>query len=221
MVLILAACIYSSDDSDTAVTWSGWVYGSPDASEDTVLAEGHVSFWVEPFDAEPVAASQPYEDYPGYWQVELLPAVAVNVRVSSDLSRPAVWAGDVPADDGSWFSGALFAADDAWLEDLFDALDGDGDLWVDGAREGGVLVLGTPATADIDCATLTVNDEAASCWVVADDGSVTRATEGLPTYFAAIAAPGDVFVRAGEAEEHYVADAGDVVFALYFFGDSS
>lgn len=219
MLLVVLACdTPEPEPPPDSVTWSGWVYASPEVGDETRLEEGFVTAWPEPFTGDPVAAEQPYADYPGYWQLEVPPSIPLNLRLSGEGIRPTVWAGDSPGASGSWFSGALFAATDAWLEDLFDAVDGDGDAWVDAARQDQVLLVGAPADDSVDCATLEVNGEPPTCWVVDADGVVSRVREGVPSLFAAAVGAGDVVVAAGDAEEHYVADGGDVVFAYFFYG---
>lgn len=223
VLLALAACETPVVD-DGSVAWSGWVFTGTDTTEAARFSEGAVTFWPAPYtDSAQVAAEQPYEDYPGYWSAALEPGAPVLVRLTSEATRPTVWAGDVPSADGTWFAGALFAVDDAWLEAAFESLGRDGDAWLARALAGEVVVLGYPANADVRCEELVVEPaEGAAvqptCWRVDDAGEVEVVVTGEVTWFAAHVPAGAVRLVVGGAAEDYVAEAGDVVMAWYLTG---
>jgi hypothetical protein len=205
------------DEVDTGtVAWSGWVYTDSDTKESSRFTTGNVTFWPDPFtEGGELAGEQAYADYPGYWQVDVPPDTAVNVRITSDDTRPTVWAGDTPSANGNWFAGALFGATDGWLEDRFDTLMGDGDVWVNTADADHVLVLGAPADDTLGCEAFTVAGAKPACWSIDEDGVATEVDTGPVTWFAVLAAPGVVSVGIGAATEEWRADGGDVVMAWY------
>ena len=99
-----------------SVSYGGWVYLGPPSSE-VVFGDGTVTF--EPTGAEPVEATQLYEGYPGYWVAEALPPrTPFQLRLEGEGAYPTVWAGDTPSANGTWLSGALFAAEYAYIDDL-------------------------------------------------------------------------------------------------------
>ncbi len=218
---LLWAC-ETPTEADSLVTWAGWVYAGPETVETARLGAGSVTFWPAPFaESEQIAAAQPYEDYVGYWSVDVPPDQPVLVRVVADELHPTVWAGDTPSADGNWFAGALFAVEDGWLEDVFDALGADGDAWVEVLTER-AIVLGYPASDAIVCEDLTVESDAGvvapSCWSVGEEGDVAEVRTGPIDWFAAQVSAGEVRVGIGGASELYVAAPGDVVMAWYLTG---
>ncbi len=212
---LLAACTSATSTADT-VAWAGWVYTDGQTVEEAKITDGAVTVWPEPPAADgQIAAAQPYPDYPGYWSADVPPSTPVNVRITAPNTRPTVWAGDTPAADGSWFSGALFGASDRWLEDVFDALLVNGDEWVAVPLRGDVLVLGQPVNDEVLCEDLLVDGVHPSCWRVGDDGAPEAVQTGPVTWFAASAAPGAVELQLGASVETWYADGGDVVMAWY------
>ena len=220
--VLLLGC-ESAVDPDADVSWSGWVYVDQDPEQ--VLTGGTVDFWVDGWSGA-VAASEPYaEDYGGFWEVLLPPAVAVNVRVAQAGGRPTWWAGDVPSTRANWFGGALFAGSDAWLAMAFSSLGEDDEAWLSAAAEG-VLVFGYPANDGLLCGDLLVGvpaaPEAPLCWVV-DESGVLRVGEAADpvSWFAAMAEPGEVVVNVAGATEVWTAEAGEVILPWYLFGGGS
>ncbi|MSQ01180.1 MAG: hypothetical protein EXR71_04700 [Myxococcales bacterium] len=225
LAVLVLGCEAVSEDDDGLVSWAGYVYMDVDAPGEARLAEGNVTFWPVPFVADAqLAGDQPYDDYPGYWEVRVMPAAATLVRITSELTRPTVWAGDAPEVDGNWLSGALFGVTDVWIEDTFDPLAGDGDAWVDIAVRGEVLVIGRPLDDTVECQHLSVIaggvEHRPTCWLQDDAGVTAAVSTGPVSWFAASASAGEVVVSWLDASEVYRADAGDVVMAWYLVGAS-
>lgn len=225
VVLLLPACTVSlaTEEDDGVVAWSGFVFSSPAVSEETYFGTGTVDFAAD--GAEPVAGEQPYvEDYPGYWAVELPASVPVVVNLDAEAAWPTVWQGVTPGTDGRWLSGALFAADVAYMTELFAALPFPmGTTPSDLDESGLVHVWGSPADTGWDCADVRVAEATPTCFAIADDGSVTRVSSGEFDWFLAVdVAPGTIVVASGlGAEAAYAAAAGSVVMAHYFYGGAS
>ncbi len=225
VVALLLGCDSVAEDDDGLVSWAGYVYMDVNAPGEERLAEGNVTFWPAPFLADAqLAAEQPYEDYAGYYEVRVEPAGSTLVRITSELTRPTVWAGDAPQVDGNWLSGALFGVTDVWIEDLFDPLMGDGDAWVDVARRDEVLVIGRPLNDAVECQHITIaaadGEHRPPCWLEDDEGVAVVVTSGPISWFASSAAPGEVVVSWLDASEAYQADGGDVIMAWYLTGPS-
>lgn len=223
MLWAVLACALE-EESDTGVSWAGWVYAGLETSDDDRLVEGAVTVWAEPFDGPQLAAAQPFEDYPGYWEAIVPPATPVNVRITSELMRPTVWAGDTPSTEGNWFGGSLYGLTDPELEDIFDALGENGDAWVAAVAAGGVVMLGSPA-AELDCASIALIDGGGSsspvrCWSADEEGGVAEVTEGAFSFFAvAVSTPGLLSLTLdGVPVESFASDAGDLVMAHYLWG---
>lgn len=221
-MLLLPACTVSlaTETDDGVVAWSGFVFSSPAVSEETYFGAGSLAFGAD--GAEPIAGEQPYaEDYPGYWAVELPPSVPVVVSLASDTAWPTIWHGVTPGTDGRWLSGALFAADVAYLTELFAALPfAMGTTPSDLGESGLVHVWGSPADTGWDCADVRVADTIPTCFAIAEDGSVTRVNSGeFDWFFAVDVPPGEIVVSSGlGAEAAYNAAAGSFVMAHYFYG---
>lgn len=222
MLLFALACDYgyftSMRDPEPLgelVSWQGYVYRDPDAADEGVLTDGELV--LTPADgAEPVAFSQLYSDYPGYWGGEIAPAIDVEIRISGPGLRPAVWSATTPGGDGLWFSGALYGMDEAWIAALFEAL---------GLQDRGeVAVWGAPADPDAwDCALVRVQDTPVSCFLIDEAGSVSVVESGPMTWFFATGLDaGEVVVDAGGARggvsHSYMAEPGDIVLAHWFWG---
>ena len=227
--MVLAALFFECEEvpeeDDGLVSWAGYVYMDVDAPGEERLGEGSVTFWPSPFAADgQLPAAQPYEDYVGYWEVRVAPAASAMVRITSDLTRPTVWAGDAPEVDGNWLSGALFGVTDVWIEATFDPLSGDGDLWVDVAERGDVLVIGRPLNDSVECQHLTVTaggvEHQPGCWLEDETGAASVVTFGPISWFASSADTGEVVVSWLDGSEVYQADAGDVIMAWYLAGAS-
>lgn len=216
--LLLCACADERGPragSDT-VSFSGWIY--PDAvavDEGEPLSDAQVAF--TPEGAEPVEATQPYADYPGYWAVDLPASAPVTIRITSDAAYPAVWAADAPAANGQWLAGTLFGADRAWIEAFFaevaeaagvelPALDGDrAHVW------------GAPLDGSAwDCAALRVAGVQPVCLGTDEDGATVVVDAGPFGSFFAFGVPaGTVPVEAPGFAEVYEAEGGDVVHAFW------
>ncbi|MDP2315320.1 MAG: hypothetical protein Q8P41_20655 [Pseudomonadota bacterium] len=203
-------------DAPTEVTYGGWVYDSP--RYEGVLALGDLTFTL-PSDVapEPVAAEQPYEGYEGYWLATLPPGVPFQLGVSSDNAYPTVWAGDSPGANGTWFVGAVFAAETTYVDALFAGLDLPEGTAPGALADGAVHLWGTAYAGEWDCSVVTVNGTAPFCYVLAEDGTLARVTTGpFDMFFAFDLAPGEIVVEDGfGGREAWTADPGDLVMAWW------
>ena len=217
LLLFLVACGAGRGQRPAAsdVTFSGWIYDSP-AYED-VLAEGALSFALP--SGSPVDTSQPYPSYPGYWSATLPASTSFSMRLTGEGAYPSVWAGDSPGADGSWLPGALFAAEQTYIDDLLLTVTEAMSPAPTALADGAVHLWGMPQDgSDWDCAEVRVAGVAPLCFVVADeDGSLTSVTEGaFDWFFAFDLAPGSVVVEDGfGGEEAWPTQAGDLVFAFW------
>lgn len=202
------------------ISWSGYVYASPDTSTGAMVEDGPVSFVVDG-EEEPVEAEQPYENYPGYWSVTLAPGVKTQIELTSAAAWPTVWRATAPETDAAWLGGALVAADTAFMDEFVGALPLGPLTSVDDLADGEVThLLGTPLDDGWDCAQVTVAGEPADCFAVGDDGTVTQVDSGSFDYFFAFnLEPGDIVVDSGlGGGDTYSTRGGDWIFALYFQG---
>lgn len=216
---MLAACVDERGPrpAEDEVEYAGYLYQGPDVSEETRLAEGSVQFLPDGADAE-IDALQPYEDYPGYWSVTLPAAVGYTLRIEAESAYPAVWAGTAPANDGSWFGGALFGGDAAQVDDFLASLG----LAVEAET---VTVIGSPWDAEAwDCAAVTISGAAPSCFLQdPETGLLSEVREGALTWFVETGVPaGDVTLDSGLGGVHtWPTIAGDIVYAFWFQGAPS
>jgi hypothetical protein len=174
---------------------------------------------------EPVLATEPYEDYPGYWSVDLPPSARFTVRLSTD--PVAVWRFWSPDRDASWFAGALFGADAVGVDALLTSL---GESVRSLPESGLATVIGAPWgalwTGDTEalwsCADIRVAGVAPVCFSVDADGVVSSVADGPLSYFVATDVPaGDVLVESGlGAEDTYPLAAGEVGMAYWFNGST-
>ncbi len=210
---LLTACVAAPADDDGLVTWAGYVYTAPQADVVYSVSEAdgaQLTFLVDG-DEEPVPATEPYADYPGYWSVALPPSVPVTVRVETD--PPAVWRFTTPAADANWFSGALFGADDASLDELLLAFGVE-------ARGPGAVVIGTPWDDGWTCEAVRVDGSVPDCFSVDESGVVSPVATGAFSYFLATGLDaGDVRVESGlGGDEVYPLSSGEVGMAFWFVG---
>ena len=229
--VVLAAGCTTPPVEDGLVTWSGYVYSAPQADAlysrfaDAATGDETVEFvpdaGAEGSAAEPVFATEPYEDYAGYWSVDLPPSTRFTVRLST--SPAAVWRFASPDRDASWFAGALFGAEAEGVDALLTLL---GDSVRAPADSGMVTVIGAPWTGDDEapwaCEDVRVAGIVPSCFRVDDEGVVTAVVDGPLSYFVATSIPaGDVRVESGlGAEETYPLVAGEVGMAYWFNGSA-
>lgn len=198
------------------VSFAGWVYESPSSTEaEAVLADATLTFDVA---GALVAAEQPYEDYPGYWAVALPSAAPFTLRIEGEGLYPSVWAGDAPRSDGSWFSGALFGAEQGFLDDWLTTLAEGTGLSIGPLGGDNSHVWGYPLDGSVwDCAAVRVADERVHCFAVQEDGTLAEVTEGpLDYFFAFDLPPGDIVVDSGlGAVEVYPTTGGELVWAFW------
>jgi hypothetical protein len=229
--LLLAASCTAAPVDDGLVTWSGYVYASPQADvlysrfADGASGDESVQFvadaGLDGAAAEPVFATEPYEDYAGYWSVDLPPSTRFTVRLST--SPAAVWRFASPDRDASWFAGALFGAEAEGVDALLTLL---GESVRAPAESGLVTVIGAPWTGDDEapwaCEDVRVAGIVPSCFRVDAEGAVTAVVDGPLSYFVATSIPaGDVRVESGlGAEETYPLVAGEVGMAYWFNGSA-
>ena len=237
--VVLAAGCAAEPLDDGLVTWSGYVYTSPQADVlfskfavgatgdetlefvATVPAEDGAEDGAGGIAAEPVLATEPYEDYPGYWSVDLPPSARFTVRLSTD--PVAVWRFWSPDRDASWFAGALFGAEADGVDALLTSL---GEVVRSPADSGLATVIGAPWAGDTEapwsCADIRVAGVAPACFSVDADGVVSSVADGPLSYFVATDLPaGDVRVESGlGAEDSYPLAAGEVGMAYWFHGST-
>lgn len=229
MILTLLACegIFEiggergpQEPDGEPISWSGYVYRSPEAGEETQLESGSV--WFSPDDGEAVEAEQLYDDYPGYWSVEIDPEVPVQIRLETETAWPTVWRATTPGAGASWLSGALFAADMEYMDAWVATLPGTGFASPGDLADGEVAHLwGSPYDSGWDAADVRVNGEPADCFTVADDGTLERVTSGELDYFTAFdLEPGEVTVESGlGGSETWNVSGGEWIFAFFFVGN--
>lgn len=195
------------------VSYGGWVYSGPPSAE-VVLADGALTFTTAEGDVE---AAQPYADYPGYWLAELPPATPFQLRLEGEGAYPTVWAGDTPGANGSWFAGAVFAAEQAYIDDLLASLD-TGMRSVGALGDGAVHLWGLPNDREAwDCAEVSVQSRGVSCYAFDDAGAIGPVSEGpFDWFFAFDLDAGEVTLDDGTGPtETWTAAPGDLVMALW------
>ncbi len=117
IVLLLTACLpepATADGEDTH-SWQGWVYADLPGEQTPGLEVGTLRLW--DMDGNLVAeGSQPDENRPAMWAVELDAATDVEVRISGPEQVTTVWRTTTPDAQAYWYSGALFAAGTATMD---------------------------------------------------------------------------------------------------------
>lgn len=226
MLWILLAC----DDErgprepSAVVEYDGYVYAGP-TSQDTFFESGTMEFQVD--EGETVAAEQPYADVPSYWRADLPSGAGYTLRLANDDSYPAVWRGQAPVNDGAWFSGALFGADRAQVDEFLAGLDTPVGTNPRSLADGQVAHLwGVPWVAEgWDCGLVRVNGAPPLCYLQDETtGALTRVESGPLTWFVALNLEGgSATVEDGTgAVEVYPFQGGDMVYAFWFStGDAS
>jgi hypothetical protein len=200
-----------------SVSYGGWVYLGPPSSE-VVFGDGTVTF--EPTGVEPVEATQLYEGYPGYWVAEALPPrTPFQLRLEGEGAYPTVWAGDTPSANGTWLSGALFAAEYAYIDDLLVTFAPPAPAAPVGAlADGAIHVWGLPNDGTAwDCANVRVQGRTPVCYLFDEAGAATLVTDGpFDWFFAFDLAPGEIVLDAGSGPiESWTAREGDLVMAFW------
>jgi hypothetical protein len=219
----LLACTISlyEEEDDGLVSWSGYVFASPEITSETVLTGGSVVAITEE-GGDLAAAENP--DYPGHWSLDELPAGGkVELMLEVEGAWPTAWRGVAPPDDGAWLTGTLFAADQPYWASLVEALA----LPViatpaDLAGEEVAHLWGSPAPGETgwDCGDIRVGGQGVRCYAADEAGAIAAVDEGTPSFFFAFdLPPGPLVVESGlGAEETYDAPAGGVVMAHWFEG---
>ncbi len=211
LVASLAGCLAAPADTAASgtIAWSGYVYTGPQDDVDYTDGDAGISFTAD--DAEPVAATAPYPDYPGYWSANVPPSTLVTVRVETD--PPAVWRVTTPDRDASWFRGALLGAEASEIDALLAGLGAP-------ARGSSAMVIGSPWDDGWDCANVRVAGTVPLCFVVDSTGVVTPVDSGDISYFVAPEVPaGAVDVESGlGGVSTYTLAEGEVGMAFWFVG---
>jgi hypothetical protein len=168
-------------------------------------------------------AEQPFPDqYPGYWGIEVPPDTPFQLTLQGDGYYPAIWAGMTPSTPGSWFSGALFAAETDYIDSLAQTLAPEAPP----LSEGGVQLWGVPLDPEAwDCAKISIQDatgtKSVSCFTLSEDGAtLTPITTGsLNWFYAAGLEPGEILLDSGIGGSYtYSAIDGSIVMAIWFVG---
>lgn len=206
-------------EAPEVVTYGGWVYDS--LLYEAVFANGTLAFDVGDdvlVEGGDVAAEQPYEGYDGYWLAELPPNVPFELRVEGEGVYPSIWAGDTPGANGTWFPGALFSTGIADVDALLAGLDLPEGVVPGPLAEGAVHLWGHPYDgADWDCAAVRVNGAVPYCYVLEEDGTLTRVDAGpFEMFFAFDLPPGEIVLEDGfGGGEAWTATEGDLVMAWW------
>lgn len=215
LLALLLACATERGvrDAPDVVSYAGWVYLGPPSAE-VVLANGTLAFTTEEGAFE---AQQPYVDYPGYWLAELPASTPFQLRIEGEGAYPTVWAGDAPSANGSWFAGALFAAETTYVDELFGALD-TGMRRPGALADGATHLWGVPNEPDAwACEDVRVQGGGVTCYSIDESGALARVDEGpVDWFFAFDLTPGEVALDDGTGPiETWTTGAGDLVMALW------
>ena len=129
-------------EETTEVVYAGTVLEGPPASENPNFTDGVLAFTVDG-QTEPVLASQPFAENPGYWRVTLPPGEGFTLRVegSQEDSYPAVWRGRSPEETGLWYTGAVFSWPHSTVDPFFESLAESLDIEIGDLKEDPVVHL--------------------------------------------------------------------------------
>lgn len=239
LLLLLTGCLSFTEQREApeAVFWSGWVIADlATQTEPVALAGGGVD--ITGPDGASVAdtsAEQPYDDSPGYWQLQLPPATQIALRLTGPDVLPWVWRTQSPGGNGLWLTGALFARDaetvDGFLASV-DTLPGVSAAPIEGSDRS--LVWGEPLDpSDWIGATIVVIDgegvEAAVLPLTTDDsGALVTAgpDDPIDLFLGLDLAPGTVEMTVtaadgGTTRTVWPAQGGDVLSAVFYHLDPS
>jgi hypothetical protein len=143
IALLLTACLPEPAITTGAEThsWQGWIYADLPEEDTPGLEVGTVRLW--DMEGNLVAeGTQPNEDRPAMWTVELDSASDVEVRISGPEQLTTVWRTTTPDAQAYWYSGSLFAAGTATMDAFWsDLAEITGDAM---AEPGGTHLLGEP-----------------------------------------------------------------------------
>ena len=195
IALLLTACLPEPAPTDAEEThsWQGWIYADLPGDDTPGLEVGTLRLWG--MDGTLVAeGTQPNEDRPAMWAVELDAASDVELRISGPDQITTVWRTTTPDAQAYWYSGSLFAAGTATMDAFWtDLAEITGDPM---AEPGGTHLLGEPVWVHAE-------DEAAwtgaSVTVYDDQGGVypavtlTQDEEGLLVPTSIVDGPISVF----------------------------
>ncbi|MFH1467458.1 MAG: hypothetical protein ABIO70_23945 [Pseudomonadota bacterium] len=135
--LLLAGCglwIYEEPDEGGLVSWSGAVLDGPSADAG-VFSGGDLTAWG--LDGVQVAeGEEPWADSPGTWRLKVPPEQPVAIHLAGEGMLPSVWRGTTPAGQGYWYTGALFAYEQATWRPFFEQFDGQHGLSVTALEDG-------------------------------------------------------------------------------------
>jgi hypothetical protein len=193
---LAAGCdlLWPPSTEDTGpITWTGRVLDGPYDGENGVFTGG--SFEVTDLEGHLLArGEEPWADDPGAWRIDVRGDWPVAIHLAAEGVLGAVWRSTTPATDGYWYTGALFAYDEATWMPFFEQFDDVGlldpdECWFWGAPEDPEAWAG---------AAFTLTDGALeSAEIMAfeadDEGFLVPAGDGPVVYLLAFGlAPGDV-----------------------------
>ena len=210
-----------STDDTGAVSWTGQVLDGPYTGENGVFTGGTFEV-TDPEGGAVDEGEEPWSDEPGTWRVQVPPSEPVAIHLAAQGMLGAAWRSTTPATDAYWFTGALFAYDEAGWLPFFEQFDG---VYADvGALDGSTCWF-WGATADPDAwagAEITLTDgEGAAADLLRfdadDEGILVPADDGPVPYLLAFGlTPGDVILEATTTDgrafgETWPARGGEVV----------
>ena len=238
MLLSLLACaqlqpwLSPQSEPPEVVSIQGWVYDSP-LSTETALDDGSLTY-LDLNLLELAQGEQAYEDYPGYWRVELDSAQEYFLRIEGPDHHPALWRGRAPTGHG--ISSALFGFERGPTDDFFGNLEEAVGLDIALDSDELVHLWGVPNMGEQDstvwCEDLEILHQGANasvlCFAVNEDGVLAEVNQGpIDHFFAFNMLPGELIVRQTvydegaepeELEELWFTLGGDIVSAWYFEG---
>jgi hypothetical protein len=143
-----AGCAASLDDD--AVIWYGWVLNDVPSDEVGALADGQVVM-TTPDGEEIRLGEEPYDNSPGYFQIEVDPDTEVGLRLTGTDIHPTVWRARTPPATSFWLSGSLFGVSALGLDQMLNVIEQlrqEAIPWRDGPD--GVLIYGQPRIQTIE-----------------------------------------------------------------------
>jgi len=235
LIVFSSGCIVLSEEveSDSTVSWSGYVLQEFADTEPDVFTNGTLSILTT--DGESISdGDQPWEDSPGFWSVDVPADTEVAIRIVGDPeaefpAAPTVWRGNSPPSSGYWFNGSLFVKETSIVDDMLSSISSAPGTNATPLSDGTTAVLwGEPmepeewagaeiAVTDADGASGRVRS-----FVIDDDGALSAAGNGPVDLFISYnLPPGPTTLHVTTAEGVMVettwpAEAGDLLSAIYY-----
>lgn len=207
------------------VSWTGQVLDGPYNGENGLFTGGTFEV-TDPGGRLLAEGEEPWDDEPGTWRILVPRDAPVAIHLAAEGMLGAAWRSATPSTDAYWYTGALFAYDEAeWLpffeqfDDTYTDLEplDDRTCWFWGAPEdahawaGAEVSLTDGGGTEIEVLRFTSDDE----------GLLVPAEEGpVPYLFAFGLAPGDVRLEVATTDgrsmsETWPARGGEVITAWF------